>query len=173
MAESIILLSRAFFIHFERTSLIPLKFRLGLRRFRSEVVSTIHTYAVHIFGITNIATIDDCNKSTQVAALCPNNKFLYKHGNVSSMENFMRSDCIIRVGYSGINSCHHRSIVPQALRVILFGPAALDGSDNQKSQNVRAMLFNVRTVRYTIAAFVATVVSESCVTLFVHNRILV
>ena len=44
--------------------------------------------------------------------------------------------------------------------MVLLGPAALDGPGKQKSPNVRATLFNVRSVRDTLTAFVATVVSE-------------
>lgn len=36
--------------------LTPFKFRMGLKRFRSEVVSTLHTYATRIFGISDITT---------------------------------------------------------------------------------------------------------------------
>ncbi|KAF9789539.1 hypothetical protein BJ322DRAFT_1018158 [Thelephora terrestris] len=113
-------------------------FRLGLRRFRNEVVSTLHTHAIRIFSITDIVTIDERDQSTQVAALRLNYTFLYGHGNVGLIEEFMRSDCM-------------------ALRVILFGPAALDGPDQQKSRSIRAVLFNVKTVRKTLAAFIATV----------------
>ena len=48
----------------------------------------------------------------------------------------------------------------QALRVFLLGPAAIESHEEQKSPDIRAALFNVRTVRDTLIAFVSTVVSH-------------
>jgi hypothetical protein len=75
------------------------KFREGLRRFRNEVISTIHTHAIRIFGITDVMTIDHRERSNQVAALHPLDKFLYQHGDVDDLEQFMRSDCVIRASH--------------------------------------------------------------------------
>ncbi|KAF9787453.1 hypothetical protein BJ322DRAFT_724064 [Thelephora terrestris] len=71
-------------------------FRLGLRRFRNEVVSTVRMHAIRIFGITDIVTIDHRDESQQVTALYTDNKFLYEHGNTGSIGDFMRSDCLVK-----------------------------------------------------------------------------
>ena len=47
-------------------SLTSLQFRLGLRRFRYEVVSTLRMHAIRIFSITDIMAIDNRDASAQV-----------------------------------------------------------------------------------------------------------
>ena len=74
--------------------LIPPEFRLGLRRFRYEVVSTLHTHAIRIFRITDVLTIDDRWMSSQIAALSEENAFLYAQGDAGPMERYLRSDYI-------------------------------------------------------------------------------
>ena len=82
----------------KRVSLTSLEFRLGLRRFRYEIVSTLRTHAIRIFDITDIRTIDDRDASKQVEALHTQNAFLYAQGDSRPMERYLRSDCILRVG---------------------------------------------------------------------------
>jgi len=76
------------------------KFRLGLRRFCYEVVSTLRAHAIRIFGLTDILTIDDRDTSPQVIALCDGKAFLYAQGDADPMERYLRSDCIIKAGCS-------------------------------------------------------------------------
>ena len=87
------------------TPLTSFKFRLGLRRFRYEVVSTLHTHALRIFGITDIVTINKRNESPQVAALRDNNQFLYAQGTSDPMERYLRSECIVKGGPIAICIC--------------------------------------------------------------------
>jgi len=76
--------------------LMSFEFRLGLRRFRYEVVSTLRAHAIRVFGITDILTIDDRDASPQVTALGDDNAFLYAQGDADPMERYLRSDCIVK-----------------------------------------------------------------------------
>ena len=158
MAEPIVLLSGMFPSISHGVCLTFFKFRLGLRRFRYEIVSTLRTHAIRIFGITDITTIDDRSISAEVAALHPNNNFLYAQGSSRPMARYLRSDCILKAGPSSYY-VHQTQVILQALHVVLLGPAALEGRERYKSVHVCAILFGVATVRDTLIAFVATVVS--------------
>jgi len=79
-------------------SLTSFEFREGLKHFRSEVVSTLSEYAIRIFNITDIATIDERDTSAQVAALRKDNNFLYADGDAEPSERYLRSDCVVKVG---------------------------------------------------------------------------
>ena len=142
-----------------RVFLMSSKFRLGLRRFCYEIVSTLRTHAIHIFSITDITTINDRSTSAQVAALHPNNNFLYAQGSSCAMAWYLRSDCILKASPSAY-CVHQTQVILQALCVVLLGPAALEGRERYKSVNVRTILFGIATVRDTLIAFVATVVSR-------------
>lgn len=80
------------------TPLMSLKFREGLKRSRSDIVATLHAHAIRIFGISNIAIIDDRNTSKEVAMLAENNEFLYAQGNARPMQRYLRSECILKGG---------------------------------------------------------------------------
>lgn len=72
------------------------KFRKGLKRFRSEVVSSLRACATSIFGISDIEDIEDRGASAQVAALCEENEFLYAQGNTVRINRYLRSECILK-----------------------------------------------------------------------------
>ena len=81
-------------------SLTSFEFQEGLKRFRSEIVSNLKAYAIRIFNITDITTIDDRNASAQVAALSKDNKFLYAEGDGDPSYRYLRSDCMVKGGHS-------------------------------------------------------------------------
>ena len=85
-----------YYLFYTETPLTPLEFRVGLRRFRSDIVSTLRAYAINIFGISDIRIIDDRRSSTQVAALIKDDAFLYAQGNARRMDRYLRSECILK-----------------------------------------------------------------------------
>ena len=83
-------------LFYAETPLIPPKFREGLKRFRSDIVSTLHNYAIRIFGISDITGFENRSNSMQVAALAKNNSFLHAQGDTRSMGRYLRSECILK-----------------------------------------------------------------------------
>jgi len=91
--------SQVWYSLFQTESLLTLlKFRTGLKRFRSDVVSTLRHDAIRIFGISDIKTIDDRGVSAEVAALLDDNQFLYTKGDSREMDQYLRSECILKGG---------------------------------------------------------------------------
>ena len=76
--------------------LTPFKFRVGLRRFRSDIVSTLQANALLIFDISDIKIIGDRSKSAEVDALVKDNEFLYAQGDARPMHRYLRSECLLK-----------------------------------------------------------------------------
>lgn len=61
-------------------------------------MSRLREHAINIFDITDIKAIKDRETSAQVVALRNGNSFLYAQGDTGSLEQYLRSDCIIKGG---------------------------------------------------------------------------
>ena len=138
-----------------------------MRSLRSEIVGTLKKHALSIFQITNIQVDDFLDPdaraaSTQLEVLRKDNNFLYATEDtlpgLSRIEQYYRSECIARVS-PFLSLCSQLVIThSKALRLVLLGPRAIDGTNKQRRSQSRAKKFAVTELPMSLLAFVATVV---------------
>jgi hypothetical protein len=153
--------------------MITRQFQKGARALRSEIVSVLKQNAVSIFEIDDIKIDEFLNKnsrseSRQLKALREGNAFLFASGsalpgNVEKIERYYRSQCIARVSifFPQFRLGQRILIFLKALRVVLLGLRAIDGSNKRKRSQSRAAKFGVTELSNSMLAFIATVVCIS------------
>lgn len=146
------------------------QFQNGARALRSEIVSTLKQSALSIFEIDDIGATkfldpDSRDQSQQLRRLRDSNAFLFASScdlpGVDGIGRYFRSRCIIRVSssvsFTFILYTFDDHFI-KALRLVLLGPRAIDGSNKTKRSSSRARKFDVPELNSSILAFVATVV---------------
>lgn len=133
-------------------------------------MSILKQNALSIFGITDITEGDFFNKeerekSEQLQILREENNFLFATEDVlpdvPRIERYYRSDCIPRVSlYIQLDGrLPYVEFSFKALRAVLLGRRAVDGSNKRKRSQSRSRKFEITTLSTSMLAFFATVVS--------------